>query len=102
MVVHCLVGLTAVLVGCVNEAKKRGLGVHEVGKWMADLGPFNLASMSRVTTAVDAYLKSEDEPAKKEKNKSKKKDKKKKDKDGEKKTDKKKDKKKDKKEKNKK
>jgi protein tyrosine phosphatase (PTP) superfamily phosphohydrolase (DUF442 family) len=76
-VVHCLVGLTAVLVACVNEAKRRGLGVHEVGKWMADLGPFNLASMARVMAVVDEYLKSDQTPKKDKKGKKDKKDKKK-------------------------
>ncbi len=95
VVVHCLVGLTAALVGCVNEAKKRGLGAQEVGQWMADLGPYNLSSMSRVVAVVNEYLKSGDEDGekkskeKKEKKKSKdkkdKKDQKTKDKDGKKK-----------------
>ena len=69
--IHCNKGLTAVMVACAFEAKKRNLDSSQVAHWMADLGPYNLSSDANMEKAVKKFLQKKKE--KKEKKKSNKK-----------------------------
>lgn len=96
IILHCYKGLTAALLGCAYEGRKRGVGTIEVGQWMSDMGPFKLHDLVRVVPQLEKYLRGGQEGGqeggagdKKEKKKDKK-DKKKKDKKDKKKKDKKK------------